>query len=246
LLFIDEADAFLGKRSSGGNMSESLRNALTTMLYHTGTPTSQFMMVVATNRPMDLDSAVLDRLDESVEFGLPDTKERERMIQLYFKKYITEPLGIVPVDPLAKDQAAADASVPLKDCVDMVALAKAAKDMHGFSGREIAKFFTALQTHFLHIDARKNKKGVTTGMPKKQFGAVVEGKVSEHNRTGEFISDAYEYKFRSREATPQPSPSHGAAPANRPGGPRWQGPSPAGTPNINTPTSNTESNGKYV
>eukprot|EP00746_Dinoflagellata_sp_MGD_P008558 gnl/MRDRNA2_/MRDRNA2_117148_c0_seq1.p1 gnl/MRDRNA2_/MRDRNA2_117148_c0~~gnl/MRDRNA2_/MRDRNA2_117148_c0_seq1.p1 ORF type:complete len:642 (+),score=158.78 gnl/MRDRNA2_/MRDRNA2_117148_c0_seq1:93-2018(+) len=56
LLFIDEADAFLSKRSSGGNMSEALRNALTTMLYHTGTPTSQFMMVVATNRPMDLDS----------------------------------------------------------------------------------------------------------------------------------------------------------------------------------------------
>ena len=48
LLFIDEADAFLTVRNK--NMSESLRNALTTMLYHTGTPTSQFLMVLATNR----------------------------------------------------------------------------------------------------------------------------------------------------------------------------------------------------
>merc|ERR1719265_2062016 len=99
------------------------------MLYHTGTPSSQFMMVVATNRPMDLDSAVL---------GLPDTKERERMIQLYFKKYITVPLGITPVtvavDAPSKDQTSDDASVLLKDCVDLATLAKAAKDMHGFSG----------------------------------------------------------------------------------------------------------------
>ncbi|CAE7475233.1 atad-3 [Symbiodinium sp. KB8] len=35
LLFIDEADAFLASRKNSG-MSESLRNALTTMLYHTG------------------------------------------------------------------------------------------------------------------------------------------------------------------------------------------------------------------
>lgn len=53
LLFIDEADAFLCQRNK--NMSEQLRNAITTMLYHTGTPTSQFLMVLATNRPGDLD-----------------------------------------------------------------------------------------------------------------------------------------------------------------------------------------------
>ncbi|CAK0871490.1 unnamed protein product, partial [Prorocentrum cordatum] len=44
LLFIDEADAFLASRN-GTEMSEALRNALTTILYHTGTPSSQFMLV---------------------------------------------------------------------------------------------------------------------------------------------------------------------------------------------------------
>ncbi len=52
LLFIDEADAFLSARSS--NMSEHMRNSLTTLLYHTGTPTSQFMLIVATNRDEEL------------------------------------------------------------------------------------------------------------------------------------------------------------------------------------------------
>merc|ERR1719310_1587877 len=98
LLFIDEADAFLASRKRG-NMSEPLRNALTTMLYHTGTPSSQFMMVLATNRPHDLDAAVLDRIDESVEFGLPDIKAREDLVKLYFKKYITQPLKISPIRP---------------------------------------------------------------------------------------------------------------------------------------------------
>ncbi|KAF4662251.1 ATPase AAA domaincontaining protein [Perkinsus chesapeaki] len=85
LLFIDEADAFLG-------MGEHMRNALTTMLYHTGTSSSQFMLVLATNRPGDLDAAVLDRIDESVEFGLPDTIERHMMCRMYYDKYVVMPM----------------------------------------------------------------------------------------------------------------------------------------------------------
>merc|ERR1719223_1191228 len=98
LLFIDEADAFLSSRK-GGNMSEPLRNALTTMLYHTGTQSSQFMLVIATNRPGDLDAAVLDRIDESVEFALPEVDAREAMIKLYFELFITKPLGIRALQP---------------------------------------------------------------------------------------------------------------------------------------------------
>ena len=90
LLFIDEADAFLSTRDK--DQSETIRNALSTMLFHTGTPSSQFMLVLATNRPHDLDHAILDRIDEAVEFGLPDVAERERMLHLYYKKVIV-PLG---------------------------------------------------------------------------------------------------------------------------------------------------------
>ena len=49
LLFIDEAEAFLGDRSSNA-MSEDAHNALNAMLYNTGSERNDFMMILATNR----------------------------------------------------------------------------------------------------------------------------------------------------------------------------------------------------
>jgi len=131
LLFIDEADAFLASRKHG-TMSETMRNALTTILYHTGTPTSQFMMVIATNRPGDLDGAVLDRLDESVEFGLPDLNARKSMVQLYFELYIAKPLKISwrkPPEPKVKvlKEVAKEAPKDAKDAKKEPAVAAAKK-----------------------------------------------------------------------------------------------------------------------
>jgi ATPase family AAA domain-containing protein 3A/B len=88
ILFIDEAEAFLGSRSRTA-MSEDLRNVLSTLLAHTGEQSSHFMLILATNRPGDLDSAVADRVDESVFFGAPGVNERKRMAKFYFFKHIS-------------------------------------------------------------------------------------------------------------------------------------------------------------
>lgn len=58
LLFIDEADAFLGRRSDA--MSEGLRGALNALLFRTGDQSKDFLVVLATNRPGE--SASLLRL----------------------------------------------------------------------------------------------------------------------------------------------------------------------------------------
>jgi len=89
LLFIDEAEAFLASRSSGG-MSESAHNALNALLYNTGGERKDFMLVLATNRAEDLDAAVLDRCDESLFFDIPGEPQREVLLRLYFKKYVVE------------------------------------------------------------------------------------------------------------------------------------------------------------
>lgn len=47
------------------------------------------MLVLATNRPGDLDTAVTDRVDESLVFGLPSLEDRRRLIDVYFEKYIS-------------------------------------------------------------------------------------------------------------------------------------------------------------
>ncbi len=103
LLFVDEADAFLRKRSSE-KISEDLRAALNAFLYRTGEQSNKqvlfielnystfefsyllnhflfrFMMVLASNTPEQFDWAVNDRLDEMVEFVLPGLEERERLV----------------------------------------------------------------------------------------------------------------------------------------------------------------------
>ena len=89
ILFVDEADAFLRKRSSE-TISEDLRSTLNAFLYRTGDQSDKFMMVLASNTPEQLDWAINDRLDEVVEFALPGLEERERLVRLYFDKYVLQ------------------------------------------------------------------------------------------------------------------------------------------------------------
>ncbi|KAL0378145.1 UNVERIFIED_CONTAM: ATPase family AAA domain-containing protein 3 [Sesamum radiatum] len=87
LLFIDEADAFLCERNST-HMSEAQRSALNALLFRTGDQSRDVVLVLATNRPGDLDSAVTDRIDEVIEFPLPQEDERFKLLKLYLSKYL--------------------------------------------------------------------------------------------------------------------------------------------------------------
>ncbi|XP_029346241.1 ATPase family AAA domain-containing protein 3 [Acyrthosiphon pisum] len=132
LLFVDEADAFLRKRSSE-LISENLRATLNAFLYRTGDQSNKFMLVLASNTPEQFDWAVNDRLDEMVEFGLPGKEERERLMMLYFDKYVLTP--------------ASQSKVKLNiEKFDYSALCKQMAEMTaGMSGREIAKLGVAWQ-----------------------------------------------------------------------------------------------------
>ena len=50
-----------------------------------------FPPVLASNTPEQLDWAINDRLDEMIEFALPGDTERERLVRLYFDKYVLQP-----------------------------------------------------------------------------------------------------------------------------------------------------------
>ncbi|XP_033201775.1 ATPase family AAA domain containing bor [Bombus vancouverensis nearcticus] len=126
LLFIDEADAFLRKRSSE-HISEDLRAMLNAFLYRTGEQSNKFMLILASNTPEQFDWAVNDRLDEMVEFHLPGRAERERLVRLYFDKFVLQP--------------AIEGNKRLKVAqFDYNALcSKVAEITEGMSGRELAK-----------------------------------------------------------------------------------------------------------
>lgn len=56
------------------------------------------MVVLATNRPGDLDDAVIDRMDEAIHFDLPGQAQRQQLLGLYLDKYIHK-AGTVEVSP---------------------------------------------------------------------------------------------------------------------------------------------------
>jgi len=57
------------------------------LLFHT----SRFMLVLASNQPEQFDWAINDRIDEMVNFDLPQLEERERLVRMYFDRHVLKP-----------------------------------------------------------------------------------------------------------------------------------------------------------
>jgi len=160
LLFIDEAEAFLGSRS--GQLSESLRNAVSAILYHTGTPQKTFMLVLATNRPGDLDVAVLDRIDEALEFQVPDLAGRKRLLKHYFDKSVRR-FSIPKRCPRLRHWLGGVTPIELDVDVTDQAIMGLAKTTDKFSGREISKMMMGVQAAvYGSKDCRLNLKYLKT------------------------------------------------------------------------------------
>ena len=96
------------------------------------TESDQFMMVYASNQPSQFDEAVLDRIDEMVEFDLPGEHERKKMIAQYIEKYLLNPPG-----RWAKKVTTVD--------IGDEEIERVVKETEGFSGRAISKLAIAWQ-----------------------------------------------------------------------------------------------------
>jgi ATPase family AAA domain-containing protein 3A/B len=106
LVFIDESEAFLHSRDGmhggdgmggGGDDSVHRRHALNALLYQTGTQSTKLLLVLATNRPEDLDEAVVDRMDASLLIDLPCLEERVAQCHLYVFCFIVFPSRVCDV-----------------------------------------------------------------------------------------------------------------------------------------------------
>ena len=91
IVFIDEADAILGTRSSGHSRT-SHRELINQFLreWDGMTDMSAFIMV-ATNRPFDLDEASLRRLPRRLLVDLPVEKDREAILKIHLKDEVLDP-----------------------------------------------------------------------------------------------------------------------------------------------------------
>ncbi|KAL8044242.1 hypothetical protein ABFS82_08G034400 [Erythranthe guttata] len=87
IIFIDEAESFLGQRKSD---DQDVNNAMKTIFmsmwdgFNTD-KNSRVMVLACTNRPSDLDEAILRRLPRSFEIGMPDLKARVAILKTILK-----------------------------------------------------------------------------------------------------------------------------------------------------------------
>jgi len=86
VIFLDEADALLGARHNAPGRN-SHRETITQFLREwDGLSDMRAFIMVATNRPFDLDEAVLRRLPRKILVDLPLTKEREGILRVMLRE----------------------------------------------------------------------------------------------------------------------------------------------------------------
>merc|ERR1711871_1357490 len=169
LVFIDEAEAFLASRSRA-KLTEHMRNALNAFLYQTGSPTTSFVLVLATNRAEDLDEAVLDRVDETLYFGLPAFAARDKLVKLYYDVYCASLIERKRhwLKKLWDAVRRAPASLKVTQDVTPALLGEVARDTDDFSGREIEKLFVAVQSAAYGRNGRLDANTITTAVSVKR------------------------------------------------------------------------------
>ncbi|XP_077313707.1 ATPase family AAA domain-containing protein 3A [Lithobates pipiens] len=166
LLFVDEADAFLRKRATE-KISEDLRATLNAFLYRTGEQSNKFMLVLASNQPEQFDWAINDRIDEIVNFDLPGLAERERLVRLYFDKYVLKPASE------GKQRLKVAQFDYGKKCSELATITE------GMSGREISKLGVAWQAA-----AYASEDGILT---EAMIDARVDDAVRQHKQKMEWL-----------------------------------------------------------
>ncbi|KAL0573983.1 mitochondrial dynamin GTPase Msp1 [Marasmius crinis-equi] len=101
IIFIDEIDSFLRERSSGDHEATAMMKAEFMTLWDGLTSSSDRILVLgATNRPKDIDSAIFRRLPKRFAVQLPDFDQRLKILTLMLKDVPLSP--DFPLDMLAQ------------------------------------------------------------------------------------------------------------------------------------------------
>ncbi|CAN0902882.1 Uncharacterized AAA domain-containing protein C24B10.10c [Linum grandiflorum] len=95
IIFVDEVDSMLGQRTRVGE-HEAMRKIKNEFMTHWDgllTKTGERILVLAaTNRPFDLDEAIIRRFERRIMVGLPSAENREMILKTLLSKEKTEDL----------------------------------------------------------------------------------------------------------------------------------------------------------
>ena len=84
IIFIDEIDSFLRERKSTDHEATSMMKAEFMTLWDglVSENVSRIIVLGATNRPNDLDKAILRRMPKRFSIRLPDAAQREKILKI--------------------------------------------------------------------------------------------------------------------------------------------------------------------
>lgn len=160
MIIIDEAENLFADRTKG--LPEKTAKMLTHLLTYTGTESRDYMVVLLTNLPSLLDSAVLSRMDQQIEIAAPALEQRIGILNKYITELLIENKPEVMELSLLGKAASWFSSAPVvgnpikieEGALSQEVVAAIAQRIDGFVGRDISKLVLSIQAT---VNASKDK-----------------------------------------------------------------------------------------
>ncbi|PNT00067.2 hypothetical protein POPTR_015G026900v4 [Populus trichocarpa] len=111
IIFVDEVDSMLGQRTRVGE-HEAMRKIKNEFMTHWDglltKPGERILVLAATNRPFDLDEAIIRRFERRIMVGLPSIESRERILKTLMSKEKTEDLDFKELATMTEGYTGSD------------------------------------------------------------------------------------------------------------------------------------------
>ncbi|XP_062189346.1 uncharacterized protein LOC133892520 [Phragmites australis] len=112
IIFVDEVDSMLGQRNRAGE-HEAMRKIKNEFMTHwdglLSRPDQRILVLAATNRPFDLDEAIIRRFERRIMVGLPSMESRELILRrLLSKEKIDEGLDFKELATMTEGYSGSD------------------------------------------------------------------------------------------------------------------------------------------
>ena len=111
IIFIDEIDSFLRSRNSSDHEATAMMKTQFMMLWDGLNTEADSTVIVmgATNRPQDLDKAILRRMPAHFHIGLPSEEQRLKILELILKEEkITPDVDLVQLSKISNGYSGSD------------------------------------------------------------------------------------------------------------------------------------------
>jgi ATP-dependent 26S proteasome regulatory subunit len=202
VIFIDEVDMYLGKRSSNDREQESRMKAQFLSLWDGLTTNSGSVLVLgATNRPFDLDEAILRRFSKQILFDLPTPEERLHILNVLLSNHVALDEGVLEYVAMKTNGFSGSDLKELSKRAAMEAVREHLQKRHQHHQQQRSAMAASGQTQSLGQSSSMLMSSDDIGRPRATTKADFDLALAEVKPTGQ-QSMEYLKKFYTQSGTP--------------------------------------------